>query len=93
MDIFVQKYVCRLFALSTILAGQYACVDVIYTYYKLKSNSAVVPYIKGACRGAEVIYNKIMYSTLFRAYSASCSGICTFTCPRYPSHTRLVGSR
>jgi hypothetical protein len=33
-DIFVQKYVCRLFALNT-MAGQYACVNAMHTYYKL----------------------------------------------------------
>jgi hypothetical protein len=93
MDIFVQKYICRLFALNTILAGYYACVNAMYTYYKLYSNSAVVPHIKGAHRGAEVIYNTVVYTTLFRVYSTSCSGICTFMCPRYASNTKLVQSR
>jgi hypothetical protein len=59
-----------------------------------KSNSAVVPHNKGAYRDTEVMYNnKMVYSTLFRAYSASCSSICTFTWPRYASNTKLVGSR
>jgi hypothetical protein len=57
MDIFVQKYVRRLFALNTILAGEYAYVNIMYTYYRLKSNFAVVPHIKRAYRVAEVIYH------------------------------------
>jgi hypothetical protein len=93
MDNFVQKYICRLFALNTILAGQYACVNVIYTYYKLKSNSALVPHIKGAYRGMEVIYNKILYSILFTAYTQLHAPASVHSCAPDPSNTKLVGSR
>jgi hypothetical protein len=56
-DVFVQRHTCRFFALNTILAGQYASVNIMYTYYRLKINLAVASHVKEPYRGAEVIYN------------------------------------
>ena len=44
-DIFVQKYMRRLFALNVILVGQYASLNVMYTDYKFESNVLFVHHI------------------------------------------------
>jgi hypothetical protein len=45
---FLSEDICRVFALNTILTRQYASVNILYTYYRLETNVAVVPYFKGA---------------------------------------------
>lgn len=91
-DIFVQKHVCRFFTLNTILTGQYANVNIMQAYYRLKTNLSVVLYAMGACRGMEIIYHTVVYSTLLRdTYSALCSSTCTYRYLWYPSNINVVG--
>lgn len=56
----MSKDICRVIALNTILTRQYAIVNILYTYYRIKTNVAVVPHVKGV----EVVYYKIVYSAL-----------------------------
>jgi hypothetical protein len=58
--IFVQKHPCIFFASNTMLAGQFAGVNIMYTYCRLKTGLAVVSQVERAYRDAEVIYHTMV---------------------------------
>jgi hypothetical protein len=48
------------FVSNTMLAGQFASVNIMYTYCRLKTGLAVVPQVKKAYVDAEVIYHTMV---------------------------------
>lgn len=52
--------------LNMTVAQQYTSLNIMYTYYRHKCNCPVVPHVKRAYGGKEVIYHKVVYSALFR---------------------------
>jgi hypothetical protein len=43
------------FTLNTILAGHYVRINILYTYYRLKTNLSFVPHAKGVYQHAVVL--------------------------------------